>query len=277
MKFNGSKFEVIRYGTNKEIKENTLYFTPNQENVIEEKETLRDLGVILSSNMKFSEHIDKITATVNKKMGWILRTFRSRDTFFMKLLWKQLLQPHVDYCSQLYFNGQSSDLDRLENLQRTYTRKIYEVRNLDYWARLRALRLNSQERRFERYRILYTWKVIEGLVPNCGISTQTSERNGRFCEIRKLNRNASQRVQTLKENSFNINGPMLFNSLPKKIRQISKCSVDQFKAKLDEFLSKVPDQPKTPSLVPEACNQFTAKPSNSLMDQMRRMKNNQGG
>ena len=118
MKFNGTKFELIRYGGNKSIKENSIYFTPDYDNVIEEKETLRDLGVILSSDMKFSEHVEKIVATVNQKMGWILRTFRSRNIFMMKILWKQLLQPHVDYCSQLYFQGQSMDLTKLENLQR---------------------------------------------------------------------------------------------------------------------------------------------------------------
>ena len=52
-----------------DIKENTLYFTLNHENVVEENETLRDLGIILSSDLKFSKHIDKITSTVNKKDG----------------------------------------------------------------------------------------------------------------------------------------------------------------------------------------------------------------
>ena len=36
----------------------------------------------------------------------------------MKVMWKQLLQPHIDYCSQLYFPGQSADLARIENLQK---------------------------------------------------------------------------------------------------------------------------------------------------------------
>ena len=58
MKFNGSKFEVIRYGKITEIKENTVYFTPDQNGIIEEKETLRDLGVILSADMKFAEHVN---------------------------------------------------------------------------------------------------------------------------------------------------------------------------------------------------------------------------
>ena len=43
MKFNGKKFEVLRYGTDKELKESSNYLTPDAENLIEVKESLRDL------------------------------------------------------------------------------------------------------------------------------------------------------------------------------------------------------------------------------------------
>ena len=114
-------------------------------------------------------------------------------------------------------------------------------------------------------------------MPNCGIQARNSERLGRFCEIPPINGKSSQKMKSLKEKSFNTNGPMLFNSIPKNIRNLSKCSVEDFKMKLDQFLSKIPDQPKTPTLMPEALNQFTAKASNSLGDQIRRMTINAGG
>ena len=43
MVYNGTMFQVIRYGNNKEIKEDTNYFSE----IIEGFETLRFLGVIL--------------------------------------------------------------------------------------------------------------------------------------------------------------------------------------------------------------------------------------
>ena len=43
MLFNRKKFEMLRYGSNEELKNNTNYMTPNQEDLIEVKETLRDL------------------------------------------------------------------------------------------------------------------------------------------------------------------------------------------------------------------------------------------
>ena len=34
MKFNGSKFQLLRYSSNENLKKDTVYFTPNMENVI---------------------------------------------------------------------------------------------------------------------------------------------------------------------------------------------------------------------------------------------------
>ena len=47
MKFNGKKFELLIFGRNLNIKDDTSYFTPDMEDVIEEKEVLRDLGVMM--------------------------------------------------------------------------------------------------------------------------------------------------------------------------------------------------------------------------------------
>ena len=51
IKFNGSKFELIRYGRKQDLKDNTMYFSTQPELVIEEAEHLRDLGEILSSDI----------------------------------------------------------------------------------------------------------------------------------------------------------------------------------------------------------------------------------
>ena len=46
-------------------------------------------------------------------------------------------------------------MEKIENLQRIYSKKIPEVKHLNYWDRLKELRIYSQERRMERYRALY--------------------------------------------------------------------------------------------------------------------------
>ena len=75
--------------------------------------------------------------------------------------------------------------------------------------------MNSQQRSFERYRIIYTWKIFEGLAPNCGLEVTNSVRRGREVKIPPLT--GKQSVRNLREQSFQVSGPKLFNSVPIKI------------------------------------------------------------
>ena len=213
MVFNGKKFEMLRYGSDQELKNSTNYLTPESEDFIEVKECLRDLGIQMSDDARFTAHIDHVSSKVRQKCGWILRTFKCRQTHFLKFMWKSLVQGHIDYCSQLYFPNQSRELEKLENLQKTFTKKISEVSHLDYWTRLKQLKMYSQQRRSERYKIIYTWKILEGLVPNCGINQTNSDRRGRSCIIPTSRGSTS--VKNLREQSFQVMGPKLFNILPK--------------------------------------------------------------
>ena len=265
MQFNGAKFQLLRYGHNEDIKEDTLYFTDNYENIIDRYSSLRDLGVILSEDGKFKLHIEKVAMKVRQKVGWILRSFFTRNVNHLKQLWKTLVQCHIDYCSQLFMPGQLGEMQVIEKLFYNFTQKIPGIRDLDYWQRLKVLQMYSQERRMERYRIIYMWKILEGYAPNCGIEeAPLNERLGRKVKIPSLVQNGRKGIQTLRENSFQINGARLFNSLPKKIRNI-KYSQDDFKEAMDSYISDVPDQPRIGSLIPEATDRLSGRQSNSLL------------
>ena len=56
------------------------------------------------------------------------------------------------------------------------------------------------------------------------------------------------------------------------LRDIRKQSKLDFKEELDQFLAKLPDHPHIGDLTPNICNQFSAKPSNSLVDVIPSMK-----
>ena len=265
MKFNGSKFQLLRYGPNSDIKNNTMYVTSDMEEVIEQFSSLRDLGVIMSDSAKFDDQIEKVVTTVRRKVGWIFQTFYTRRKDSLKGLWKTLVQCHIDYCSQLYLPGSSKSMQAIEKLFYDFTSKIPDLRIESYWKRLQSLQMNSQERRMERYRIIYVWKILEGFAPNCGVElTQENPRLGRKCKVPKLSQNGRQAIQTLRENSFQINGIRLFNRLPKRLRNMKRYQED-FKLELDMFLSKIPDQPRIGALVPEAVCWTTARQSNSLL------------
>ena len=91
MQFNGNKFELLRYGRDEDLKFSTNYLTPGAEEIIDTKECLRDLGVMMSDDAKFTEHVYHVCSKVRQKCGWILRTFNCSKTFFLKFMWKTLV------------------------------------------------------------------------------------------------------------------------------------------------------------------------------------------
>ena len=266
MKCNGAKFQILRYGHNQELKDNTVYFTKEMEGIIEQYSKLRDLGVILSDDAKFSSHIDKVVKQVRQKVGWMLRTFYTRKVEILKQLWKSLCQCHIDYNSQLYMPaGHSQDMNRIEKLFYDFTSQIPELKQMSYWHRIQRLKMYSQERRMERYRCIYTWKCLEGRVPDCGVAeAPANPRLGRRVAVPALLPGGRRSVQTLREQGFQINGARLFNCLPKKVRNIT-LDQEEFKVALDQHLAGVPDQPRMGGLVPGAVDQVSGKQSNSLL------------
>ena len=128
----------------------------------------------------------------------------------------------------------------------------------------------SQERRMEGYRILYAWKILEGISPNCGLESVISERRGREIKVPTLK--GKGKIHSLREASFQVHGAKLFNSLPKTIRNLRKVTVDEFKSKLDLYLQSIPDEPSLNGYIPTSCDQFSGNPSNSIVDQARSEK-----
>jgi hypothetical protein len=49
----------------------------------------------MSENAKFEDHISHVCLKVKQTCGWILRTFGSRNSHLMNVLWKSLIQDHT--------------------------------------------------------------------------------------------------------------------------------------------------------------------------------------
>lgn len=264
MKFNGSKFQLLRYGQNTKLKDTTSY-TSCDGNVIEEASAAKDLGVIMSSSGTFEEHISKTVQKASAMSGWIFRTFKTRSVAPMMTLYKCLVLSKLDYCSVLWHpHGSAALTNKIETVQRAFTRRLENMNDLNYWERLNALRLYSVQRRRERYIILYMFKILHGLVPNCGISFQTNERTGIHATVPLIRQDIPKSIKQNKLTSFSYVGPKLYNILPSILRvKYLTCDIttDNFKGSLDAFLTNIPDEPTVSGLVRLA-------ESNSLIHQI---------
>ena len=106
----------------------------------------------------------------------------------MRHMFKTLVMPHLHYCSQLWLPVDAAGILKLEKVQFDFLKKIPELKDKSYWNALTHMKMTSVQRRMERYRLIYCWKILENLAPNCGI-TEISEtmdsRQGRRLEISK--------------------------------------------------------------------------------------------
>ena len=258
MVFNSDKFECIRYWPRGQQPDFT-YRSPDGS-VIEEKKHLRDLGVEMASDLTFNLHIANVVTASNRLVGWALRTFRRRSKLVMLTIWKSLIQCKLDYTSQLWSPSDQASISSLESVARHFTAKIQGMEGLDYWERLKSLHLYSQERRREQYRIIFLWKVAQGLVQGYKAIFITSPRRGRLMQVSPMCNRAATSVKNARESSLQVKGAQLFNTIPRALRDITAGSPDQFKHQLDQWLATIPDQPTIPG-------RPRAAASNSLLDQ----------
>ena len=151
--------------------------------------------------------------------GWVLGVFRDRSARTMLTLLKTLVRPKLEYCSPLWSPCTPGDIQRLEDVQRYFTRKIEECQGMDYWERLQHLKLLSLQRRRERYMIIHAWKMRAGLAPTIPGFTfyREEERDGRKATRPKLYGNAQDSVRTARDASFRMRAVLLYNRMSSKL------------------------------------------------------------
>ena len=246
MEFNSVKFELIRYGKDNKLKETTNYITPHWE-LIETTATVKDLGITMANNCSFQQHISNITEAAKRMSAWVFRTFTTRERLPLMTLYKSLVRPLVEYSSALWCPISKADIKRLEEVQKSFIRKINGV-STDYRTALKQLNLYSLERRRERYLIMQVWKMIEGMAPNnsstddCIIRTQTeiSHRRGRTWQTLDLRKTPTHLLKA-RQQSVKCFDTKLFNKLPKNIINIANASIDTFKSMLDKYVRSIED------------------------------------
>ena len=172
----------------------------------------------------FRGHIDEVCISARKVISWVCRTFKSRSVSTMLTIWKSLILPKLEYCSQLWSPTVKKDIQKLELVQRDFVRKIHLNNHYNYWDILNCLNMYSLQRRRERYIVIYVWKILENIVPNVSslehrkISAHYTNRFGRKCKIPNVR--GSSRSITLYERSLAVNGPKLFNVMPQHKRLV---------------------------------------------------------
>ena len=105
----------------------------------------------------------------------------------------------------------------------------------NYWERLQDMQLYSQERRRERYMLIFLWKISQGMVSGYQVMFSNSPRRGRLIVPNQIVAKAPAMVRRAREASLAVKGARLFNLLPATIRNIDSDNVEIFKKELEQI------------------------------------------
>ena len=80
------------------------------------------LGVEISSNLSFNSHIQNITTSASRSLGFLKRNIRSKNPELREMAYKTLVRPLVEYSSSVWSPYTLSNIARHEMVQRRAAR-----------------------------------------------------------------------------------------------------------------------------------------------------------
>ena len=121
LKLNVSKCNSITF-TNK--RKHVINYDYSIKNVkLERVNYIRDIGVILTSDLSYTKHISTITPKAFRLLGFIRRNFHSEfSPSIFKKLYLMLVRPQVDYASVVWNPHHITLNQHLEKIQRRFVR-----------------------------------------------------------------------------------------------------------------------------------------------------------
>jgi len=87
----------------------------------------KDLGIVISNNLKVSKQSTEAYAKANKMPGVINRTIVYKYTHNLLQFYKSLVRPHPDYCILAWSQHNNKNKQLLERIQRQFTRMLPSI------------------------------------------------------------------------------------------------------------------------------------------------------
>ena len=99
----------------------TIDFNIKNENIPKVND-VRDLGIILSNDLKWIKHIDKVRTKANILSHALVRSFLPHNTHLLVNLYKIYIRPILEYNTCTWSPYLKTEIYRVESVQRKFTR-----------------------------------------------------------------------------------------------------------------------------------------------------------
>ena len=127
----------------------------------------RDLGITVCSDMNFSKYCKEQTTKAFRVTNIIFRCFHTNDKKALVTAFKSYVRPLLEYCTQVWSPHLLTDIDRIERVQRYFTRRLFARCGhvyTNYLQRLNVLNLEPLEVRRIRFDLKMTYNICHNLV-----------------------------------------------------------------------------------------------------------------
>ena len=117
-RFNEEKCEAMRI-THSRDKSTTNY---KLGTALKDVKSFKDLGIIISKDLTWSEHISTMVNKANQVLGLIRRSVGTANTTTFSLLYKTLVRPLLEYAAPVWNPYLVKDIHAIESVQRRASR-----------------------------------------------------------------------------------------------------------------------------------------------------------
>jgi len=198
--------------------------------VIERTTEQRDLGVIITDNLKPTSQCVKAAAKARSVLGVVQRHFKRLDPQDFLIIYKSYIRPHLEYCIQAWSPYLQNDIYCLESVQRAATRLVRGFKKVPYEDRLRILGLITLAVRRKRGDLIEYYTILSGkenLDPNQFFQrSDTTHLRGHSCKL-----SVSRCRLQPRQNFFSQRVIKDWNKLPQDV--VDAPSINSFKNRLD--------------------------------------------
>ena len=194
--------------------------------------SVSDLGVTIDCNLKFSIHINGIISKAKQRIYLLFKSFFTRNIALMVTAYKTYVLPILEYCSSIWSPSNLGDIDRIEDVQRFFTKRLVGLWHCSYETRLIACSLSSLELRRLHNDLILCYKIVHKLI--CLNFSDFFETDA---NTRTRGHNSKLRLplcySSKRRNFFSVRVVPVWNALPFKLVNVE--SERRFKVELRQI------------------------------------------
>jgi len=118
----------------------------------------------MDSSLLFSDHIDYIISKAKLRASQILRCFVSKDAGILTRAFVTYVRPLLEYCSPIWSPCTITAINKLESVQRVFTKRLCSMSSMNYDDQLQWLGLERLELRRLHADLITCYKIINNIV-----------------------------------------------------------------------------------------------------------------